>query len=598
MARVDTTWAALDRGVTLAVDERKAFVVPRARAHQLVVPGVLFSEQGALPHARPAAAPKTLAEAAVGLVSTVLAALQYAADNPSHTLLVVGHARGTSAEERGMAVATERARSVHALLKGDRDGFVAAAGLAGGADTQRGWSWAAQAHGYPAPPASGQPRDKALAAFRKKHEERFGTPLGKGASFGREDYGALYDLLEVTFADAMESDAAGLGAARAKVSWHSPAQLACGDLWPDAGAGVDRVDLLFFEPSPLAPDVTADAWPGDCLYRTEKYVLRAPIEVPPEPQAHCLEMTGMYFDTNRCFLLPGSVTGLRKVVGTFEDQGSGELLVVGHTDTSGEPEPNLELSLERAKSVVAYLTDDVDAWLSWFEDSVPAKKRWGRAEDLSMIGALADGNDHLAAGNPIRSYQKSRGLSADGISGPVTRKQLVQDYMALDATSLPAGIKPVPYGCGEYAPKVDTGDGRSDALNRRVELFLFAEAIKPAPAGETSDEGATEYLRWQQAVVVREVMHRLTGGDLVVRVKLEQLSLPEETSLLLEGAGRELRLAPGQPQVVDDPVSGYRSYRFESLPLGMFTLKAVIGGATQVLRRDIYVDRKGVKVGL
>ena len=53
------------------------------------------------------------------------------------------------------------------------------------------------------------------------------------------------------------------------------------------------------------------------------------------------------------------------------------LLVVGHTDTTGEPEYNDRLSLERAEATNAYLTDDVDAWLTWYGTDRPPEKRWG-----------------------------------------------------------------------------------------------------------------------------------------------------------------------------------------------------------------------------
>ena len=66
----------------------------------------------------------------------------------------------------------------------------------------------------------------------------------------------------------------------------------------------------------------------------------------------------------------------------------------------------------------------------------PQKKRWGGTEDQAMFDVLPDSSDHKTQENPVKSYQKSRGLSDDGIIGPNTRKQLIADYMALDRTTL------------------------------------------------------------------------------------------------------------------------------------------------------------------
>jgi len=74
-----------------------------------------------------------------------------------------------------------------------------------------------------------------------------------------------------------------------------------------------------------------------------------------------VRLVGAFFDTNKCFLLPSAMTGIRKLVAVYDKHPKGEMLIVGHTDTSGDPSYNDPLSLERAEAVKAYLTDDVDA---------------------------------------------------------------------------------------------------------------------------------------------------------------------------------------------------------------------------------------------
>src|SRR5690606_37230863 len=60
---------------------------------------------------------------------------------------------------------------------------------------------------------------------------------------------------------------------------------------------------------------------------------------------------GMYFDTNKAFLPPAAMAGIRGIKRLYDEHPSSHLLVVGHTDTTSDPWYNDPLSLERANSV-------------------------------------------------------------------------------------------------------------------------------------------------------------------------------------------------------------------------------------------------------
>jgi len=90
-----------------------------------------------------------------------------------------------------------------------------------------------------------------------------------------------------------------------------------------------------------------------------------------------VRLLGMHFDTNKCFLRPSAMGGIQRVVTVYRKNASGELLILGHTDRAGDEAYNLDLSVERAEAVKAYLKDDVAAWEAWFEQGKPAQKRWG-----------------------------------------------------------------------------------------------------------------------------------------------------------------------------------------------------------------------------
>ena len=171
-----------------------------------------------------------------------------------------------------------------------------------------------------------------------------------------------------------------------------------------------------------------------------------------------------------------------------------DLLVVGHADTSGRDEHNLKLSLERADAIAAFLTDKADAWAGFFEDNQKhTSKTWGTREVQLMLATLpegetpylppagVDGVDGPQTKAAVRAFQQAKGLKVDGIAGPVTRKALIADYMALQDTSLPAGITLTTHGCGENFPVAETTDGQRSPDDRRAEVFFFDGLITPPP---------------------------------------------------------------------------------------------------------------------
>jgi outer membrane protein OmpA-like peptidoglycan-associated protein len=225
-----------------------------------------------------------------------------------------------------------------------------------------------------------------------------------------------------------------------------------------------------------------------------------------------------FFNTNKAFLLPTAIAGLRSLRELYFQNNPGELLVVGHADTAGGSKFNDELSLERAESMIAYLDDDVDAWLAFYDAGKPAKKRWGKVEDGLMLRALPDFRKRPKTEEPVRWFQRTRSLEVDGKAGPETRRQLVTEYMALDGVTLADAEIQIPttaHGAGENFPLDDRGaelddaaeDGKRDFRDRRVELFFFDPefGIVPPPPGDNSGAGSAQYPEWRKrAVDVRD----------------------------------------------------------------------------------------------
>ena len=222
-------------------------------------------------------------------------------------------------------------------------------------------------------------------------------------------------------------------------------------------------------------------------------------EKPPQvrllgavPRCELAQLRGLLFETNKAFVVPEAIISLKDIRQIYEQHSGGELLVVGHTDTMGTPDINDPLSFERAKATLAYLQDDVDTWLTFYQTNMPAARRWGEAEDARMQELVGDPS--------------------------LERPALIAAYMALDGAELDAAefqLTGVAHGCGENFPLDDSGeqlddaaaDGKEDALDRRVELFFFEPefGVVPKPKGELSKKGSKQYPAWRKlAKVVRE----------------------------------------------------------------------------------------------
>lgn len=251
-----------------------------------------------------------------------------------------------------------------------------------------------------------------------------------------------------------------------------------------------------------------------------------------------IRLAGMFFDTDKCFLLPIAIPGMKRIVETHAANPDAKILIIGHTDTSGKDDYNAKLSLERAQAVADYLHGKVDAWEKHFQDPA-AEKRWGAREIQLMLKRIPkdglpfllgapDGKDGPATQAAVRSYQQARGLKVDGIAGPHTRKSLVKDYMALEGTSLPADADVTVHGCGEAFPAAEVKDGAKSPQDRRAEILFFDGDILPKPPGTISKKGSKEYPQWIGGVT--ETVELLLS-DLNVGFDFD---LPQQKQLILD----------------------------------------------------------------
>ena len=217
-------------------------------------------------------------------------------------------------------------------------------------------------------------------------------------------------------------------------------------------------------------------------------------------------MTGMHFETNKTFLRPSAMTGIRQLRALYQSYGAVATLVTGHTDTVGAADYNRGLSEERAQSIADFLTDNADGWAANYGPH-PHSAAWGVREDQQMLATLPQNGtpyyagvfDGQAGGGTQAAYkrfQQDKGLAQSGRGDADTRRALVADYMALEGTSLPAGSTVLTHGCGLTHLAQPTGPNIASEANRRVEVFLFESKVDPPPQARCPVGGCAEFAIW------------------------------------------------------------------------------------------------------
>ncbi|HET9991800.1 MAG TPA: carboxypeptidase regulatory-like domain-containing protein [Kofleriaceae bacterium] len=297
------------------------------------------------------------------------------------------------------------------------------------------------------------------------------------------------------------------------------------------GGGTAHVDVPDVSVAPPAPPST----PGRVRY--VEGGVSAPvgkttvIELPPRVRR--ARMKGLHFETAKTFLLPSAMHGIRELVKLFKSFDNLVGIVNGHTDKQGPAAYNRSLSEERADSIRAFLADDFGAWQKFYTGTT-ISNAWGVREDQLMLSTVrqdpADSASPPFYTGPIDGslahtlpaytlFQASHGeVPPPKAPTQTTRSELVKAYMALEGTSLPAGVL-APHGCGLTHPTPETkgSSNPNQPANRRVEVFLFEDVVDPTPQTPCPPGGCAQYQIWVDHKILDVDLDQDPGG-LVVNV--------------------------------------------------------------------------------
>jgi outer membrane protein OmpA-like peptidoglycan-associated protein len=115
------------------------------------------------------------------------------------------------------------------------------------------------------------------------------------------------------------------------------------------------------------------------------------------------ENSGVYFDTSKSNINAKSQTTLNKLAGVFEEFIDTNILVIGHTDSSGRAAYNMTLSQKRALSVTDYLINkglqNSRFTTQWFGETQPKYDNTtteGRAKNRRVNVAIVPRNKMVA----------------------------------------------------------------------------------------------------------------------------------------------------------------------------------------------------------
>ncbi len=196
-----------------------------------------------------------------------------------------------------------------------------------------------------------------------------------------------------------------------------------------------------------------------------------------------------------------------------------EIIIYGHTDTTGENDLNYTLSEKRAKAVKALISNDSDSWNEAIEGNalvidyqkilncLSSKHSW------SCNCGAADGEDGPNTQGGVEKFQNQynekyeQSIGVDGTIGPQTWGAIMNAMFRVATNEFEISEAPLMFGyeetgyypCGESFPIEEALlDSYNSATNRRCEIGFHE---RPNPPALVAHEPPTELVTIEECPV-------------------------------------------------------------------------------------------------
>lgn len=236
--------------------------------------------------------------------------------------------------------------------------------------------------------------------------------------------------------------------------------------------------------------------------------IRGIVTVGGTPVVRRLRLLGNLFDSNKCFLLPDALEGLKKVVLYHSVRPFDQVVILSHV-APGKPQ---SLALDRARMVAGFVTNQWKDWLPWFRPGRKEGDGWGVREAQLILGHLgyyqgqAAGMMDIQTRDALLEFKRKvnqEGLIQIPVTGHIdggTRQVLLWKYCREEGTAFWKGMKPVALGSSHNRDPFPMRDGQEvDA--ERLEILLFQRTYYPRPSGDLLAWDDNAYHTWMQNVV-------------------------------------------------------------------------------------------------
>lgn len=246
----------------------------------------------------------------------------HAENMPSNVILIAGHTDRSGSPDYNLGLSDYRSKNVHHVLMGEKPEWVDICDAKHKTeDVQQILIWIKGFFGWDTDPGPknnvwNAQTQTALRKFQEQYNAAFNQNIAVDGVLGKQTWGAFFDMYMAGLKQIMQTDDAGLAAARGRIKFLDSARhtVGCGENWPitpdlveNQRSQIDRrVHVLFFDP-PEVPElechpIGATCDPAKCqLYGPNRIFRFDPLPCNPHEVGRRLRIRLEYGEIDKIF---------------------------------------------------------------------------------------------------------------------------------------------------------------------------------------------------------------------------------------------------------------------------------------------------------